>query len=292
MNRRLAHQSGLFYEDETEVTSITEDLYFRKKASLLLLDPKGHAHDNEQNFNEKSAEVDAVPHHLLDLIHRQSAFPLSGQNALLRFARHYLRNTAQPTNISMVEMMDGNEVIFAALEQVKVAAAENNASSAVATTASAAPTKLDENLKGACLHKWSLLPAPGPNCSEDVIRVMKALQPVLNRSLHCKKESASSNLAVEGPLTWRQFHRMAGPATKGNTDDQCEPLPVPAVTLGHEKDFLAISPLALHFWEGLGLEPYSQPRDIVYLVVAPDNEFLLGNVRSFFKNLSNVYEVG
>ena len=31
-NRRLAHQSGLFYEDETEVTSIAEDLYYRKKA--------------------------------------------------------------------------------------------------------------------------------------------------------------------------------------------------------------------------------------------------------------------
>jgi mediator of RNA polymerase II transcription subunit 13 len=26
INRRLAHQSGLFYEDETEVTGITEDL--------------------------------------------------------------------------------------------------------------------------------------------------------------------------------------------------------------------------------------------------------------------------
>ena len=40
MNRKLAHQSGLFYEDETEITGITEDLYHRKKASLLLLDPK------------------------------------------------------------------------------------------------------------------------------------------------------------------------------------------------------------------------------------------------------------
>jgi mediator of RNA polymerase II transcription subunit 13 len=64
---------------------------------------------------------------------------------------------------------------------------------------------------------------------------------------------------------------MAGAATKGNTDDQCEPLPVPAVTVGHEKDFLSISPMALHFWESLSLEPFSQPRDVVYIVVAPDN---------------------
>ena len=41
-------------------------------------------------------------------------------------------------------------------------------------------------------------------------------------------------LAVEGPLTWRQFHRMAGVTTKGNTDDGCEPLPIPSVTVGNK----------------------------------------------------------
>ena len=79
-------------------------------------------------------------------------------------------------------------------------------------------TKLDEAQKGACLHKWPLLPSAGPSCSEDVIRVMKSLRPVLNTSLHVKKaatvKNAKGGLQVQGPLTWRQFHHMAGVVTK------------------------------------------------------------------------------
>ena len=96
---------------------------------------------------------------------------------------------------------------------------------------------------------------------------------------------------MQGPLTWRQFHRMAGPLTKGNTDDSPSPLPIPAITVGHEKDFITVSPLALHFWESLSLEPFSQPRDVAYIVVAPENDFLNVKVKTFFKNLSSTYEV-
>ena len=38
------------------------------------------------------------------------------------------------------------------------------------------------------------------------------------------------------------------------------------------------------------LEPYSRPRDVVYLVVAPENDFVLGHVKSYFKELSCMYE--
>jgi mediator of RNA polymerase II transcription subunit 13 len=285
INRRLSHQSGLFYEDETEVTSITEDLYFRKKPSLLLLDPKMATEDQNQ-LTEKAAEVDAIPQKLLELIHEQSKFFQSEQNTLVKYAKQYLKMVVQPPALSMVELMDGNDVIFLALDQIR-----SNAPSSAESSSSTAAAKMDDSLKGACFHKWSLLPSPGPLCSEDIIRVMKCLQPILNKSLHAKDSSSSSPLKVQGPLTWRQFHRMAGPATKGNTDDQCEPLPVPAVSVSHEKDSLSISPLALHFWESLNLEPFSQPRDVVHIVVAPDNDFLLSNVKTFFKNLSNVYEV-
>ena len=118
-------------------------------------------------------------------------------------------------------------------------------------------------------------------------------------ALTCSKHSLTctclcrdvSQQSVQGPLTWRQFHRMAGSTTKGNTDDQCEPLPVPAITVGHEQDFLSLAPQALHYWEAMSLEPYAQPRDVAYIVVAPESEFVVGRVKSFFKNLSCVYEV-
>ena len=142
------------------------------------------------------------------------------------------------------------------------------------------------------MHKWTLLQAIGPYCSEDIIRVMKALQPFLNEAVHIKKSSKDTSvLSVQGPLTWRQFHQMAGPSTKGNPDDQSEPLPVPTVTVGHEKDFMTLSPLALHYWDSLSIEPFSQPRDVAYIVVAPDNELLLDYSKRFFKNLSVTYEV-
>jgi len=277
INRKLAHQSGLFYEDETEATGITEDLYYRKKPSLL---PPQHDSKPNDNLAEKSNIVDGVPQQLLELVQQQSTHNLTAHNSLVKYSKQYLKSAAhQTTAISMVELMDSNEVVFVALEQVKNVGCSESA-------------KVDEALKGTCMHKWTLLQAIGPYCSEDIIRVMKALQPVLNEAVHIKKSSKDTSvLSVQGPLTWRQFHQMAGPSTKGNTDDQCEPLPVPTVTVGHEKDFMTLSPLALHYWDSLSIEPFSQPRDIAYIVVAPDNELLLDYSKRFFKNLSVTYEV-
>ena len=90
-----------------------------------------------------------------------------------------------------------------------------------------------------------------------------------------------------GPLTWRQFHRLAG----RGTDDRCEPQPIPSILIGSEKDFVALSPLSIKFWEKLLLEPYAYPRDVAYIVVAPDADYILLKVRTFFRELSAVYEV-
>ena len=309
INRKLSYHSGLFYEDETEITNINEDPYQRKKHSLLIVNGEGE--DNAaltesgeaSDFASKSAEVDTIPNSLLELIHKQySLSNLSlAQNALLKCSDQYLRQLASqsPSTLSLVEMMDSNYVISSALEP-----SNKNNDDENRKTAKSNISKRD------CVHKWTLLNAPGPYCSEDIMRVMKSLQPILNASLHVRKTfekikiggqsksghnksqpDISSTLSVQGPLTWRQFHRMAGPLTKGNTDDSPSPLPIPAITVGHEKDFITVSPLALHFWESLSLEPFSQPRDVAYIVIAPENDFLNVKVKTFFKNLSSTYEV-
>lgn len=120
MNRKLAHQSGLFYEDETEVTGITEDLYQRKKPSLLLLDPKYDSSENEGA--ERSNVVDTIPPVLLELIQEISVYNLTNQqnNSLLKYVKQYLRNSHQQPSISMVDLMDTNYVVFNTLEKVKV----------------------------------------------------------------------------------------------------------------------------------------------------------------------------
>lgn len=43
--------------------------------------------------------------------------------------------------------------------------------------------------------------------------------------------------------------------------------------------------------EKLLLEPYSCQRDVAYIVVAPENDLVLNNVKLFFKEFSAVYEV-
>lgn len=60
----------------------------------------------------------------------------------------------------------------------------------------------------------------------------------------------------------------------------------------HERDYLALSPLALPFWEKLLLEPYGGQRDVTYVVLCPKSTSLLAAARAFFQELSAVYEVG
>jgi mediator of RNA polymerase II transcription subunit 13 len=38
------------------------------------------------------------------------------------------------------------------------------------------------------------------------------------------------------------------------------------------------------------LEPYGQPRDIHYVIVAPENDYVLNQVAAFFQHLSVMYE--
>ena len=61
-----------------------------------------------------------------------------------------------------------------------------------------------------------------------------------------------------------------------------------------EHDFIAdhhIYIMAFCTQDKLLLEPYSKQRDIAYVVVAPDNDFLLNHISTYFKELSTVYEL-
>ena len=54
---------------------------------------------------------------------------------------------------------------------------------------------------------------------------------------------------------------------------------------------MVLSPFGLPYWEKLLLDPFGSQRDIGYLVVCPDSEALLNNAKSFFRDLTAVYEV-
>lgn len=50
-------------------------------------------------------------------------------------------------------------------------------------------------------------------CSQDVLRVLMSLQPVLQDAIQKKRTIRS--WGVQGPLTWQQFHKMAGRGSYG-----------------------------------------------------------------------------
>ncbi|CAG9784039.1 unnamed protein product [Diatraea saccharalis] len=115
---------------------------------------------------------------------------------------------------------------------------------------------------------------------------MRRLRPLLQDAIQKRCCGARMWDGVTGPLTWRQFHRLAG---RGN-EDLCEPQPVPPLLVGHDRDWLSLSPYALRHWERLALEPYSYSRDVAYVVLAADGDSLTDPLRAFFRELSAVYE--
>ncbi|XP_030745213.1 mediator of RNA polymerase II transcription subunit 13 isoform X2 [Sitophilus oryzae] len=280
-NRRLAYGSGLFYEDEMEITGIAEDPGERKKASLVSYLASLNSIKSESMVDRE--QLDSLPNNLLELVRDQLVFVPSTANALCRAAR-YVRQAKvglYSNSVHLLEYSDSNEVTSIALEQSKnlldnlgMCKMENEKVS---------------KLQSVGVHRWSYLKAPGPQCNQDIVRVMKSLQPLLQETVQRRGQTRlwEAPSAVKGPLTWRQFHRLAG----RGTDDRCEPQPIPSIIVGHDKDWLCLSPYALQHWESLLLEPYSYTRDVAYIVVAPDNEAILPRVKTFFKELSTAYEI-
>lgn len=75
------------------------------------------------------------------------------------------------------------------------------------------------------------------------------------------------------------------------TDESPEPLPIPTFLVGYEYDFVVLSPFGLPYWEKLLLDPFGSQRDVGYIVICPENEALLRGAKTFFKDLSAMYEV-
>ncbi|KAJ8687131.1 hypothetical protein QAD02_022925, partial [Eretmocerus hayati] len=263
VNRRLAHRAGLFYEDEMEITGIAEDPAEKKKASLAAI----------ACCDSKSPPegIDVVPLSVLELLREQCLIVQSSASSMYRAARLYANNRTRPSALSVntLEYNDGNELSLAAIDQGKL---DGN---------------VDRNQRMSGVHSWSFLRAKGPQCNGDIIRVMKTVQPLLQEAIQQKATRMWDAPYTVRILTWRGFHRLAGRDTK----DRCEPQPVPALVVGYDRDWLSLSPYALSYWEKLLLEPYAGPRDVAYVVLSPDNDYVVSKVKTFFRELSTTYEI-
>ncbi|XP_026747536.1 mediator of RNA polymerase II transcription subunit 13 [Trichoplusia ni] len=249
LNRRRAHRAGLFYEDEMEITGLAEE-------------PGAGAVGAGAGLGEVARVVLAA-----------GAAPPPGPACALAHAARAAANPPPPDELrlNLLEYTDGGT---AATRALRASLSSGNANSANTSTTSGA------------VHRWPFIGARAPRSSRDVVRLMRRLRPLLQDAIQKRCCGARMWDGVTGPLTWRQFHRLAG---RGN-EDLCEPQPVPPLLVGHDRDWISLSPYALRHWERLALEPYSYARDVAYVVLAADGEALTEPLRAFFRELSTAYE--
>ena len=216
VNRRLSHRSGLFYEDELEITGIAEDPCERRKGSLM-----AYLLPNSKSENGNAELIDLIPQNVMELLKEQCVIVQSSSNSLYRASRQF-RGTLGPdvpygTTVNVLEFMDGNDVTYMALEQGRQALLESTtvAMCKVEEMQQRQQQIMQHGSKSSstpCVHRWPYLRATGPQCNQDIVWVMKSLRPLLQEVIHkkCTTRLWDAPYTVKGPLTWRQFHRLAG----------------------------------------------------------------------------------
>lgn len=288
VNRRLAHRSGLFYEDEMEITGMAEDpSNYRRSTQLAIL--CGNTSIKAEDGNIAASDrtnCDNVSQVIMDLLQQQCTIVQTSSNSIHRALRNFRNiSTAQSLEnacINVLDYADAHDIVSLALEQSRHMYDSQLANRMDLTNYKAGKT-------GISVHKWPYVKANGPRSNKDIVLVMKSMLPLLQDAFRRIRDTRLWNApyTIQGPLTWRQFHRLASSASAG----QCEPQPIPSIIVGHEKDWLSVSPYALQYWDKLLLEPYSYSRDIAYVVMVPDSDYIVNHTRRYFKELSTTYEM-
>lgn len=269
-NRRFGIHAGLFYEDEVDITGVRNDRLDRRKPGLLSLEFNGEHKGDDPNML------------VLELLLGQFTVPYPSSSSSQLLIRLSMNTDTSYAAISVDDfpLRDGNDVSYTALDQGRQAMEH------------CLPTKLnDDVMKTTCLHKWQFLQGATkiPLNSQDSQHLLKSLQPILQDAIQNKRVTRlwEQTFKLTGPLTWKEFHQLAGRGSEENSSPQ----PIPALLVGHDKDWLSVSPYSLRFWEKQFMEPYGKQRDIAYVVLAPDNNYVIDYVKIFFQELSNVYEL-
>ncbi|XP_067261608.1 mediator of RNA polymerase II transcription subunit 13-like isoform X1 [Chanodichthys erythropterus] len=279
VNRKLAHGAGLFLEDELDIFGRGSEVgrAAERRLALCRRDPPGGRVQEQQ-----------TPSAVISLLQEQCSQPIMSLTSLHRSpgCSCHGRQGALLQSWAMdrlwADSSDACVECYNALVQ------------GLQYVDNAAGGKVEQaTVRSSALHVW-----PQTNVldisklsSQDVVRMLLSLQPFLQDAIQKKRTGRSwENIQhVQGPLTWQQFHKMAGRGSYGS-EESPEPLPIPSVLLGYDRDFLSLSPLALPFWEKFLLEPYGGQRDVAFLVLCPNSDALLSGTKAFFQDLSAVYE--
>ncbi|KAH9629244.1 hypothetical protein HF086_008326, partial [Spodoptera exigua] len=307
LNRRRAHRAGLFYEDEMEITGLAEEpgqsgcgAGLGEVARVVLAQsaaPAGGPASALARAASLAASHPPADELRLNLLEYVLTIPSSNTCRLdllqikgKTIAAQYL---VKAVKVALIEIFPIYHTYSFGVCNVcvspgtRTAARRRRALRASVSGGGGAlgPLSAPPAAAGA-VHRWPFIGARAPRSSRDVVRLMRRLRPLLQDAIQKRCCGARMWDGVTGPLTWRQFHRLAG---RGN-EDLCEPQPVPPLLVGHDRDWISLSPYALRHWERLALEPYSYARDVAYVVLAADCDALTEPLRAFFRELSAAYE--
>ena len=254
---------------------------------------------NKTSSSNITKSAQSISMALFDFIRDQCSIFQNSSNTIQRAINRLNKERYSPPvpnkHVNILEFIDALDIVSLALEQSRYIFERFDGYSnrqvyvqQQSSTKNLLEKKWSSHQHVISVHKWPFLNAAGPKSNHDIIRAMRSMKVLLQKAFNQNGTTGlwDAPYAVRGPLTWREFHRLAGRGI-----GQCEPQPIPSVVVGHDKEWLCISPYALHFWDKLLLEPYSYPRDIAYIVITPDNDFITSRVKTYFKELSTTYEM-
>ncbi|UXI14674.1 Citron Rho-interacting kinase [Sarcoptes scabiei] len=283
-NRHLSNRSGLFYEDEVEITGIFYDPIKLKRLSL----------NNEslivqyldKDFRKSVSDLDE---NYLNVIIDQTSTMFASISTLSSIMYYDSNNDAclsTQSNDCNQNLMNLIYEDFVSVISISIQMARGESDHKMLMNNFSHQSLSSRTSK--ILHEWQFNQSNLATNNHDVMFTLKSLQPLIQESIQRKGSSNEVTYnTVKGPLTWRQFHSLAG----RGTEYQCEPQPIPPLLVGYDKECVALSPLGLKFWEKFSLEPYAITRDIYYVVIVPNDDLIIPEIRNFFKELSTVYEI-
>ncbi|KAF5394970.1 Mediator of RNA polymerase II transcription subunit 13 [Paragonimus heterotremus] len=255
MNQKYVVNGNLFYEDEVEVTNL-----------CLRLDHSSglqRAYSVIPTYKRQPGWWSGPPaptnEHLVLLQEMMSSVY---EEFSVRQLTDYLRRTNLPSPFTamkenMLEYDDACTLVTAAL-------LEASKSRDIKSAAQVTP---DSEV---AVHPSYLFKAQSriPENHNDQIRLLATMRPWLQEAISSTR-LLESNYTVDGPLTWKAFHQLAG----RGSDETCKSQPIPQLRVSSsDKEHLLISPFAVRDWDRLCLSPLSLPKQLAYAVVLP-NEF-------------------
>lgn len=268
MNRRYAIASGLFMEDQMDITGMINSTKEQPKPT-----------------NNGDKEVDSQPSDILTAVRQYFMIAQLSMNPDwendIDFDHQLRTMELRDGGTRHLEIQDGCTVTWSAFELSKM-----NVDPSMPASQS---KHVDESLfKESCLDKWpyfqsnAKIPA---NC-HDVVRLLNSLNPLLQDAIQKKNNNWDTTYNVMGPLTWKDFHLLA----RRGADEASAPQPIPQLLTGYDKEWISVAPYSLRYWDKLLMEPYSAPKDVTYLVLSPEHEYVMDHVYAYIRELSDIYE--